>query len=83
MYRQSGQPFVTATAHGNDRRRFPFGGFEITHNAKVEGPIPGLYAAREIVGGLVFHNYASGTGLMSGAVFGRLAGRNAARSCKA
>ncbi|MEA3021278.1 MAG: hypothetical protein QOK01_130, partial [Alphaproteobacteria bacterium] len=25
-----------------------------------------------------FHNYASGTGLMSGATFGRLAGRSAA-----
>jgi hypothetical protein len=25
-----------------------------------------------------YHNYASGTGLMSGVVFGRLAGRNAA-----
>jgi len=27
---------------------------------------------------LFFHNYASGTGLMSGATFGRLAGRSAA-----
>ena len=32
-----------------------------------------------IVGGLFFHNYCSGTGLMSGATFGRLAGRNAAQ----
>jgi succinate dehydrogenase/fumarate reductase flavoprotein subunit len=40
-------------------------------------PIPGLYAAGEIVGGLFYHNYASGTGLMSGAVFGRIAGRSA------
>ena len=31
-----------------------------------------------MVGGLYYHNYASGTGLMSGATFGRLAGRNAA-----
>jgi tricarballylate dehydrogenase len=45
-------------------------------------PIPGLYAAGEIAGGLFFHNYASGTGLMSGAVFGRLAGRNAAHMCR-
>ena len=61
---------------------FTFGGLKITGNAEVEDttgrPIPGLYAAGEIVGGLFFHNYASGTGLMSGAVFGRLAGRNAA-----
>jgi tricarballylate dehydrogenase len=32
-----------------------------------------------MVGGLFFHNYCSGTGLMSGATFGRLAGRNAAQ----
>ena len=41
-------------------------------------PIPGLYACGEMVGGLFYHNYASGTGLMSGAVFGRIAGRSAA-----
>jgi len=61
---------------------FTFGGLKITNNAEVEDtsghPIPGLYAAGEIAGGLFFHNYASGTGLMSGAVFGRIAGRNAA-----
>jgi succinate dehydrogenase/fumarate reductase flavoprotein subunit len=52
------------------------------HHAEVEDtsghPIPGLYAASEIVGGLYSHNKASGTGVMSGAVFGRIAGRNAA-----
>ena len=61
---------------------FTFGGLKITNDAEVEDttghPIPGLYAAGEIVGGLFFHNYASGTGLMSGAVFGRIAGRSAA-----
>jgi tricarballylate dehydrogenase len=61
---------------------FPFGGLKITNDAEVEDdsrhPIRGLYAASEIVGGLVYHNYVSGTGLMSGAVFGRIAGRNAA-----
>ncbi len=62
---------------------FTFGGLKITNEAEVEDttgrPIPGLYAAGEIVGGLYYHNYASGTGLMAGAVFGRIAGRNAAR----
>ena len=49
------------------------------HVEDVTGtPIPGLFAAGEMVGGLFYHNYASGTGLMSGAVFGRIAGRNAA-----
>jgi tricarballylate dehydrogenase len=61
---------------------FTFGGLKITNDAQVEDttgqPIPGLYAAGEIVGGLYYHNYASGTGLMAGAVFGRIAGRNAA-----
>ena len=42
-------------------------------------PIPGLYAAGELVGGLFYFNYPGGTGLMSGAVFGRLAGTAAAR----
>ena len=41
-------------------------------------PIPGLHAAGELVGGLFFHNYPGGTGLMSGAVFGRRAGASAA-----
>ncbi len=41
-------------------------------------PIPGLYAAGELVGGVFYFNYPGGTGLMSGAVFGRLAGGAAA-----
>ena len=62
---------------------FTFGGVKISKQGEVEDLygrlIPGLYAAGEMVGGLFFHNYASGTGLMSGATFGRLAGRSAAR----
>jgi tricarballylate dehydrogenase len=61
---------------------FTFGGVKITNDAQVEDvtgtPIPGLFAAGEMVGGLYYHNYASGTGLMAGAVFGRIAGRSAA-----
>jgi tricarballylate dehydrogenase len=41
-------------------------------------PIPGLYAAGEITGGIFYHNYPSGAGLMLGAVFGRRAGTRAA-----
>ncbi len=37
-------------------------------------PIPGLYAAGELVGGIFYFNYPGGTGLTSGAVFGRTAG---------
>jgi tricarballylate dehydrogenase len=48
-----------------------------------ERPIAGLYAAGELVGGLFYFNYAGGSGLMAGAVFGRLAGETAARECGA
>lgn len=62
---------------------FTFGGLKVTENAEVVdrygGTVPGLYAAGEMVGGLFYQNYASGTGLMSGATFGRFAGAHAAR----
>jgi tricarballylate dehydrogenase len=45
-------------------------------------PIPGLYAAGELVGGLFYFNYPGGTGLMSGAVFGRIAGDSARRAAR-
>jgi tricarballylate dehydrogenase len=60
---------------------FTFGGLKIDSNAQVidtEGaPIPGLYAAGELVGGIFYFNYPGGTGLMNGAVFGRIAGASA------
>jgi tricarballylate dehydrogenase len=40
-------------------------------------PIPGLYAAGELVGGLFSHNYPGGTGPVAGAVFGKTAGDSA------
>ena len=40
-------------------------------------PIPGLYTAGEMLGGLFYFNYAAGTGLVSGTVFGRIAGTSA------
>jgi tricarballylate dehydrogenase len=45
--------------------------------------IPGLYAAGELVGGLFYGNYAGGSGLMAGSVFGRIAGEGAAREVTA
>lgn len=61
---------------------FTFGGLKVSEKAEVMdrygGTVPGLYAAGEMVGGLFYQNYASGTGLMSGATFGRLAGAHAA-----
>jgi tricarballylate dehydrogenase len=63
---------------------FTFGGLRITRDAQVidsDGkPIPGLYAAGELVGGLFYFNYPGGTGLMSGAVFGKIAGTSAAKT---
>jgi tricarballylate dehydrogenase len=62
---------------------FTFGGLRIDTEARVIStdyePIPGLTAAGELVGGLFYYNYPGGTGLMSGAVFGRIAGTTAAR----
>lgn len=48
-----------------------------------ETPIPNLYAAGELVGGLFYFNYPGGTGLMAGAVFGRIAGDSAGKRVKA
>jgi len=66
---------------------FTFGGLRINTEAEVldgEGrPIPGLYAAGELVGGLFWGNYAGGSGLMAGSVFGRIAGLSAARAALA
>jgi len=66
---------------------FTFGGVRIDPaNGQVvdliQQPIPGLYAAGEMVGGLFYFNYPSGTGLVSGAVFGRLAGASAGNAAR-
>src|SRR2546428_9194919 len=49
---------------------FTFGGLRITESAQVvdteQRPIPGLFAAGELVGGLFYHNYPGGAGLMAG-----------------
>ena len=63
---------------------FTFGGLKINKDAQVIStgwkPIEGLYCAGEMVGGLFHYNYPLGTGLVSGAVFGRIAGRSAAQA---
>ncbi len=66
---------------------FSFGGVKITQRRRSRrtrpaNPIPGLYAAGELVGGIFYHNYPGGTGLTSGAVFGKLAGTGAAAYVK-
>ncbi|MBV7503672.1 FAD-dependent tricarballylate dehydrogenase TcuA [Bacillus sp. sid0103] len=62
---------------------FTFGGLKINSNTEVQNilsqSIPGLYAAGEMVGGLFYFNYPGGAGLMAGAVYGKIAGENAAQ----
>ena len=59
---------------------FTFGGVRIDAAGRVldteDAVIPGLFAAGEMVGGLFYFNYPGGSGLVSAAVFGRLAGRS-------
>jgi tricarballylate dehydrogenase len=65
---------------------FTFGGLKVTEKAEVVGtdwrPLPGLFACGEMIGGLFYDNYPAGTGLVSGATFGRIAGRSAALRAK-
>ena len=61
---------------------FTFGGLKIDPSSgqvlDVDSqPVPGLYAAGEMIGGIFFFNYPGGAGLISGSVFGRLAGTSA------
>jgi tricarballylate dehydrogenase len=78
-------PFVAYPVTGGIT--FSFGGVRINDQAQVMStgwaPVPGLYACGEMVGGLFHGNYPGGTGLMSGAVFGRIAGRSAATLSRA
>jgi tricarballylate dehydrogenase len=66
---------------------FTFGGVRIAEDGNVldvDGvPMPGLFAAGEMVGGLFYFNYPGGSGLMAAAVFGRIAGEGAAKAAKA
>jgi len=67
---------------------FTFGGLRIdAETGQVldvsHEPIPGLFCAGEMVGGLFYFNYPSGTGLVSGAVFGKHAGEHAGRAAVA
>ncbi len=61
---------------------FTFGGLRIDRGARVLDesgrPVPDLFAAGELVGGLFHDNYPGGSGLTAGAVFGRIAGMRAA-----
>ncbi len=60
-----------------------FGGLRVTPQAQVVNQqgdvIPGLYAAGETMG-LYYRNYTGATSVLKGAVFGRIAGMDAAKA---
>lgn len=62
---------------------FTYGGLKVSDTGAVkrtdETEIAGLYACGEMVGGVFFNGYPGGSGLTSGAVFGRRAGIGAAQ----
>ncbi|KAL2831462.1 hypothetical protein BDW59DRAFT_140199 [Aspergillus cavernicola] len=64
---------------------FTFGGLAVDpENARLlqsstGRPIPNVFCVGEMMGGLFYDNYAGGSGLTSGAVFGRRAGNAAAK----
>ena len=61
---------------------YTYGGLKIDAGARVldrsDAPIAGLHAAGIIVGGIFVHGSLRAAGLMHGAVFGKIAGANAA-----
>lgn len=65
---------------------FTYGGLKVNDQGNVlkenSDVIEGLFACGELVGGVFFNGYPGGSGLTSGAVFGRRAGYGAAQSIK-
>ena len=58
------------------------GGLHINANAEVLSrgvPVPGLFAAGEVAGGIHGNNRLGGSSLLDCVVFGRVAGRTASR----
>ncbi len=72
-------PFVAVPVTGGIT--FTFGGLKVDSAARVidvaEKPIKGLYAAGEPMGEIFYHNYPGASSVIRGAVFGRIAGREA------
>ncbi len=63
---------------------FTYGGLKVDSNCAVlkpnNKPITGLFACGEMVGGVFYNGYPGGSGLTSGAVFGRMAGYGAVKN---
>jgi succinate dehydrogenase/fumarate reductase flavoprotein subunit len=49
-----------------------------THDTQTPTPIPGLWAAGEVIGGVHGRNRLAGSSLLEAVVFGRIAGEGAA-----
>lgn len=62
---------------------FTYGGLKVNEQAAVlredNTIIEGLFACGELVGGVFYNGYPGGSGLTSGAVFGKIAGESAAK----
>ena len=73
-------PFVGVPVTGGIT--FTFGGLKVDGRARVYDTagrvIEGLYAAGELMGEVYYYNYPGATSVLRGAVFGRIAGRDAA-----
>ena len=74
-------PFVAVPVTGGIT--FTFGGLKVDASARVHDTtgraIEGLYGAGEVIGEIFYYNYPGATSVLRGAVFGRIAGREAAR----
>ncbi len=74
-------PFVAVPVTGGIT--FTFGGLKVDARARVHDTvgraIEGLYGAGEVIGEIFYYNYPGATSVLRGAVFGRIAGREAAR----
>lgn len=74
--------FITPSLH------YCMGGLEITSSAQVlkagdsKKPIPGLFAAGEVTGGVHGANRLGGNSLLECVVYGRIAGQHAAHSTR-
>ena len=65
------EAFITTTGV-----TFTFGGLKVDDKGSVldnsDRSISGLFAAGELVGGLFYESYSGGSGLMAGAVYGKI-----------
>ena len=77
-------PFVAVPVTGGIT--FTFGGLKVDGSARVLDTagrvIEGLYAVGETMGEVYYYNYPGATSVLRGAVFGRIAGRDAADRSK-